>query len=85
MPLLLSAFVKLTSLRPTTRTGSQTFPEFFSDCSVDQFVEFMNRAQPTCLSQPASSVSVIAVGPLCGNALLDAGEECDCGTAEVED
>lgn len=85
VPLLLSTFVKLTSLRPTTRTGSQTFPEFFSDCSVDQFAEFMNRAQPTCLSQPASSVSVIAVGPLCGNALLDAGEECDCGTAEVED
>ncbi|XP_075891085.1 zinc metalloproteinase-disintegrin-like VMP-III isoform X2 [Nelusetta ayraudi] len=64
------------------RTGSQTFPEFFSDCSMDQFTEFMNRAQPTCLSQPASSVRVIAVGPLCGNALLDAGEECDCGTAE---
>ncbi|TKS89487.1 Disintegrin and metalloproteinase domain-containing protein 8 [Collichthys lucidus] len=64
------------------RTGTQAFPEFFSDCSVQQLAEFMERAQPSCLSKPPSSVETIAVSPRCGNALLDPGEECDCGPAE---
>uniref|UniRef100_UPI0037E8A58C disintegrin and metalloproteinase domain-containing protein 8 n=1 Tax=Semicossyphus pulcher TaxID=241346 RepID=UPI0037E8A58C len=63
------------------RTGSQAFPEFFSSCSVEQLAEFMERAQPSCLAKP-SSVRTIAVGPRCGNALLDPGEQCDCGTVE---
>ncbi|XP_035527384.1 disintegrin and metalloproteinase domain-containing protein 8-like [Morone saxatilis] len=63
------------------RTGSQAFPEFFSDCSVEQLAEFMERAQPSCLSKPIS-VTTIAMAPCCGNAMLDPGEECDCGTVE---
>ncbi|XP_054455129.1 zinc metalloproteinase-disintegrin-like 2d [Anoplopoma fimbria] len=63
------------------RTGNQAFPEFFSDCSVEQLAEFMERAKPTCLFKPGS-VRIIAAGPSCGNALLDPGEECDCGTVE---
>ncbi|GAA6214640.1 zinc metalloproteinase-disintegrin-like 2d [Lates japonicus] len=63
------------------RTGSQAFPEFFSSCSVEQLTEFMERAQPNCLDKPIS-VKTFAVGPRCGNALLDDGEECDCGTVE---
>ncbi|XP_070783091.1 disintegrin and metalloproteinase domain-containing protein 8-like [Enoplosus armatus] len=64
------------------RTGSQAFPEFFSGCSMEQLAEFMERAQPSCLSKPLGSVRTITVGPHCGNALLDPGEECDCGTVE---
>ncbi|XP_037546888.1 zinc metalloproteinase-disintegrin-like BjussuMP-1 [Nematolebias whitei] len=63
------------------RLGGQVFPEFFSGCSVRQLSEFMERAQPGCLHRPVS-VRTVAVGPLCGNALLDPGEECDCGTEE---
>ncbi|XP_041829619.1 zinc metalloproteinase-disintegrin-like 2d isoform X2 [Melanotaenia boesemani] len=63
------------------RTGSHAFPEFFSGCSVQQLAEFMERAQPSCLHKPGS-VMTIVVGPRCGNALLDPGEECDCGTVE---
>ncbi|KAM4623304.1 zinc metalloproteinase-disintegrin-like VMP-III isoform 1-T2 [Polymixia lowei] len=63
------------------RTGTQAFPEFFSDCSEGQLAEFLERAQPSCLLKP-SSVRTIDVGPRCGNAMLDAGEECDCGTLE---
>ncbi|XP_034563234.1 snake venom metalloproteinase-disintegrin-like mocarhagin isoform X2 [Notolabrus celidotus] len=63
------------------RTGAHAFPEFFSSCSVDQLAEFMERAQPSCLTKP-SSARTISVGSLCGNALLDPGEECDCGTVE---
>lgn len=74
---------QLKSLRLLFRTGNEAFPEFFSDCSIDQLAEFMARAQPNCLSKPPSSVKTISVAPRCGNALLDAGEECDCGTVEV--
>ncbi|CAJ1079993.1 snake venom metalloproteinase-disintegrin-like mocarhagin isoform X1 [Xyrichtys novacula] len=63
------------------KTAAQAFPEFFSSCSVEQLAEFMERAQPSCLTKP-SSVRTIAVGPRCGNALLDPGEQCDCGTVE---
>ncbi|XP_059181247.1 disintegrin and metalloproteinase domain-containing protein 8 [Centropristis striata] len=63
------------------RTGNEAFPEFFSSCSVEQLAEFMERAQPSCLTKPAS-IKTLAAGPLCGNALLDPGEECDCGTVE---
>ncbi|XP_044035942.1 disintegrin and metalloproteinase domain-containing protein 8 isoform X2 [Siniperca chuatsi] len=63
------------------RTGSQAFPEFFSSCSVEQLAEFMERAQPSCLSRPLGA-EIIALGPRCGDALLDPGEECDCGTVE---
>lgn len=65
-------------------TGNLAFPEFFSDCSVEQLADFMARAQPNCLSKPPGSVKTIAVAPPCGNRLLDAGEECDCGTVEVK-
>ncbi|MEQ2294805.1 hypothetical protein AMECASPLE_007526 [Ameca splendens] len=62
--------------------GGQAFPDFFSNCSIQQLAQFMERAQPSCL-HPPGRISTIAVGPRCGNALLDSGEECDCGAAEV--
>ncbi|KAM3592181.1 uncharacterized protein V6R79_014109 [Siganus canaliculatus] len=64
------------------RTGRAAFPDFFSDCSVEQLSEFLERAQPSCLSRPPSSVKTLDVGPRCGNGLLDPGEACDCGTTE---
>ncbi|XP_056153139.1 zinc metalloproteinase-disintegrin-like 2d [Lampris incognitus] len=63
------------------RTGTQSFPELFSDCSEEQLSEFFERAQPKCLLQP-SSVKTMFGDPLCGNAIVDSGEECDCGTVE---
>uniref|UniRef100_A0A3B5KWJ0 Uncharacterized protein n=1 Tax=Xiphophorus couchianus TaxID=32473 RepID=A0A3B5KWJ0_9TELE len=61
--------------------GGQGFPDFFSDCSIQQLAQFMDRAQPSCLDPPGR-ISTISLGPRCGNGLLDGGEECDCGTAE---
>ncbi|XP_069373376.1 zinc metalloproteinase-disintegrin-like 2d isoform X2 [Paralichthys olivaceus] len=63
------------------RTASQAFPEFFSSCSLQQLDEFMKRAQPSCLDRP-HHIKTIDEGPRCGNALLDPGEECDCGTVK---
>lgn len=64
------------------RTGSQSFPELFSSCSESQLAEFLARARPNCLHKPALSSRRVDTGPRCGNALLDPGEECDCGTEE---
>ncbi|CAL8282839.1 unnamed protein product [Merluccius merluccius] len=58
------------------RKGSLAFPEFFSSCSEQQLAEFLERAQPNCLSKPANTID-----PRCGNAILDPGEDCDCGIA----
>lgn len=66
------------------RIGSHAFPELFSGCSVDELAEFMARAQPSCLLKPPASVQTVGAGPLCGNAMLDPGEQCDCGTVEVK-
>ncbi|KAM8889328.1 zinc metalloproteinase-disintegrin-like jararhagin isoform 1-T1 [Synchiropus picturatus] len=63
------------------RTGNQAFPELFSSCSIAQLAEFLERAQPDCLHKPGSTRN-IDPGPRCGNAILDDGEECDCGTPE---
>ncbi|XP_037836948.1 zinc metalloproteinase-disintegrin-like 8 isoform X2 [Kryptolebias marmoratus] len=63
------------------RPEGQAFPEFFSGCSEQQLSDFMERAQPGCLHRPVS-VRTVAPGPSCGNALLDPGEDCDCGTEE---
>ncbi|XP_076008288.1 zinc metalloproteinase-disintegrin-like atrase-A [Genypterus blacodes] len=63
------------------KIGNQAFPEFFSGCSEEQLAEFLERAQPSCLLKP-SYARTIDFGPRCGNALLDPGEECDCGTEE---
>jgi len=76
-------FRRLSRIFLLFRTGVQAFPEFFSDCSVQQLAEFMERAQPSCLRHPGS-VKTFATGPSCGNAMLDPGEECDCGSVEVK-
>ncbi|CAG5903276.1 unnamed protein product, partial [Menidia menidia] len=57
--------------------------ERLSDCSLQQLAEFMERARPGCLRPPAS-VRTVAGGPHCGNAMLEPGEECDCGSVELE-
>uniref|UniRef100_A0A3B4AB59 ADAM metallopeptidase domain 8b n=1 Tax=Periophthalmus magnuspinnatus TaxID=409849 RepID=A0A3B4AB59_9GOBI len=62
-------------------TDNQSFPELFSSCSEGQLAEFLARARPNCLHKPSLSRS-IETGPRCGNALVDPGEECDCGTVQ---
>ncbi|ROL41008.1 Disintegrin and metalloproteinase domain-containing protein 8 [Anabarilius grahami] len=64
----------------TERVGTQ-FPELFSDCSLEQLSVFLDNANPSCLLDNPSSYRLYS-GPVCGNAFLDPGEQCDCGTVE---
>ncbi|CAB1311997.1 unnamed protein product, partial [Coregonus sp. 'balchen'] len=57
------------------------YPELFSGCSQEQLSDFLERANPRCLLDTPGS-DRLYVGPACGNAFLDPGEECDCGTVE---
>ncbi|KAJ3607948.1 hypothetical protein NHX12_024999 [Muraenolepis orangiensis] len=61
--------------------GTCVMADKLSSCSEEQLAEFLERAQPSCLSKPAHT-NAIQIAPLCGNAILDPGEDCDCGTAE---
>ncbi|KAJ7987542.1 hypothetical protein DPEC_G00327570 [Dallia pectoralis] len=57
------------------------YPEMFSSCSREQLRDFLERANPRCLLDTPGSDRLF-MGPACGNAFLDPGEECDCGTVK---
>ncbi|XP_029962451.1 disintegrin and metalloproteinase domain-containing protein 8a [Salarias fasciatus] len=57
------------------------YPELFSSCSQQQLSRFLEEINPACLLD-APSTDRIYGGPVCGNAFLEPGEECDCGTVQ---
>uniref|UniRef100_A0A665UIW3 ADAM metallopeptidase domain 8a n=1 Tax=Echeneis naucrates TaxID=173247 RepID=A0A665UIW3_ECHNA len=57
------------------------YPQQFSSCSQQQLNKFLEEVNPTCLLDTPSTDRIYG-GPVCGNAFLEPGEECDCGTAE---
>lgn len=63
---------------------SSVYPEAFSSCSEDDLGTFLQNSNPSCLLN-APHTDRLYGGPVCGNAFLEAGEECDCGTVEVRD
>ncbi|XP_007251367.3 zinc metalloproteinase-disintegrin-like batroxstatin-1 [Astyanax mexicanus] len=65
----------------TERVGNRNFPQVFSDCSLDELSVFLENANPSCLLDPPRSDRLYQ-GSVCGNAFLDPGEECDCGSVE---
>ncbi|XP_072246483.1 disintegrin and metalloproteinase domain-containing protein 8a [Leuresthes tenuis] len=57
------------------------YPELFSSCSQQQLSRFLEEVNPACLLDTPSTNRIYG-GPVCGNAFLEPGEECDCGTVE---
>ncbi|KAM9847449.1 disintegrin and metalloproteinase domain-containing protein 8a [Aulostomus maculatus] len=57
------------------------YPELFSSCSQQQLGRFLEEVNPACLLDTPSSNRIYG-GPVCGNAFLEPGEDCDCGTVE---
>ncbi|XP_030846360.1 disintegrin and metalloproteinase domain-containing protein 23-like [Strongylocentrotus purpuratus] len=50
----------------------------FSDCSDQTFQAAYNRGKFWCLDTPPRNIELIEA-PLCGNGIVETGEECDCG------
>uniref|UniRef100_A0A3B4BH82 Uncharacterized protein n=1 Tax=Periophthalmus magnuspinnatus TaxID=409849 RepID=A0A3B4BH82_9GOBI len=59
--------------------SSRSKKELFSSCSQQQLSMFLEEINPECLLDKPSTNRIYG-GPVCGNAFLEAGEECDCGT-----
>ncbi|KAJ8361625.1 hypothetical protein SKAU_G00181500 [Synaphobranchus kaupii] len=57
------------------------YPKEFSHCSQTDLRSFLEKANPSCLLDTPNADRLFG-GPVCGNAFLEAGEECDCGTIE---
>uniref|UniRef100_A0A8C3T038 Uncharacterized protein n=1 Tax=Chelydra serpentina TaxID=8475 RepID=A0A8C3T038_CHESE len=51
----------------------------FSNCSIDDFQSFIANGEGECLlNKPYLNASYRA--PVCGNKIVEQGEDCDCGT-----
>ncbi|XP_023329257.1 zinc metalloproteinase-disintegrin-like NaMP [Eurytemora carolleeae] len=62
---------------------NQTTPDEFSNCSIraiqEKLTEVLN-SERNCIQEPRNTEVEIAV---CGNGILEPGEQCDCGYDEI--
>ncbi|KAG9275447.1 disintegrin and metalloproteinase domain-containing protein 8 [Astyanax mexicanus] len=57
------------------------YPEAFSQCSKVALELFLQNHDSSCLLDIPKEEDLVG-GPVCGNAFVEKGEECDCGTVE---
>ncbi|XP_066535772.1 disintegrin and metalloproteinase domain-containing protein 8a [Hoplias malabaricus] len=57
------------------------YPEAFSRCSQISLEMFLQNYDSSCLLDVPNEADLYG-GPVCGNAFVEKGEECDCGTVE---
>ncbi|XP_020836165.1 disintegrin and metalloproteinase domain-containing protein 1a-like [Phascolarctos cinereus] len=54
----------------------------YSNCSIDNYYEFIRTRRGTCLYNKPDPSRIMRKS-VCGNRVLDRGEECDCGSVET--
>ncbi|XP_010134328.1 PREDICTED: disintegrin and metalloproteinase domain-containing protein 2-like, partial [Buceros rhinoceros silvestris] len=55
----------------------------FSSCSIGDFETFLKRGGGTCLFSSPRLTGPSYQAAVCGNGVVEPGEQCDCGTAEA--
>uniref|UniRef100_A0A1L8D666 Snake venom metalloproteinase n=1 Tax=Bothrops atrox TaxID=8725 RepID=A0A1L8D666_BOTAT len=53
--------------------------KLFSNCSKQEHQQYINDYNPQCILNEPLRTDIVSP-PVCGNELLEAGEECDCGS-----
>lgn len=62
---------------------SWNIPRTFSSCSSNNYEKFLLNRSPGCLLDPPDYRS-LQTPPVCGNGFQEEGEQCDCGSLQVQ-
>jgi hypothetical protein len=76
-------FSRLVYQRISFHCRSSSGKKTFSNCSLHDYMHYVSNFDTQCLGD-LSNVHVLQPNQaVCGNGIMEAGEECDCGNETV--